>query len=316
MKQPIFIDTDISLGTPSAEIDDGAAIIVLCNSPEVEIRGISLVYGNVPVDFAHENVCRLLSFLGRRDIPVAPGAVKSLVEDAAWREEMASSHAVNPLATPDFQVEKSDIDGPDLLINTIRSDPGEITVLALGPLTNLATALERAPDIERSVRQIIAMGGSFNKSLSPTEFNIRNDPEAARRVLRASWPIRLLGFEITHQVLFTRADFNNLDSSRAELALLKEQATAWTQWVEKKGWESGGCCLHDAIAAATLLNEGIADYIETGLDVETEPGAGRGVTIFSKDVSLQNAGRKTVAVSLDVNRCHSLIMDRLRGKAF
>jgi len=314
MRQPVFVDTDISLGTPGAEIDDGAAVIVLCSSPEVEIRGISLVYGNVPVDLAHKNVCRLLSYLGQEDIPIAPGAAKSLLEDAAWAEEMAISHAGAHIATPDWPVEKSTIDGPDLLIHTIRSAPGEITILALGPLTNVAIALERAPDIEKSVRQIIAMGGSFSKSLSPTEFNIRNDPEAARRVLQANWPIRLIGLEITHLVLFTRADFNSLDGSRPDLAQLKSQAAQWIPWVEKKGWETGGCCLHDAIAVATLLEEDIANYIEGGLDVETEPGPRRGVTIFSRDGQPQDATKKTVAVSLDVPRCHALIMDRLGGK--
>lgn len=315
MRQPVFVDTDISLGTPGAEIDDGAAIIVLCNSPEVEIRGISLVFGNVLVDLAHKNVCRLLSLLGREDIPVAPGVAKSLVEDVAWSEEQAIWQSANHLPTPDWQVEKSEIQGPDLLINTIRSAPGEITVLALGPLTNLAIALDRAPDIEKSVRQIIAMGGSFGKSPASAEFNIRNDPEAARRVLQANWPIRLLGLEITHQVLFTRADFNSLDSTRPYLALLKGQAGQRIPLVEKMGWESGGCCLHDAIAVATLLDEEIAEYIGTSLDVETQPGARRGVTVFLPEESNQSAGRKMVAVSLNVTRCHSLIMDRMSGRA-
>jgi inosine-uridine nucleoside N-ribohydrolase len=316
MRQPVFVDTDISLGTPGAEIDDGAAIIVLCNSPEVDIRGISLVYGNVSVDLAHKNLCRLLALLGREEIPVARGAEKSLLEDATWNEERAAWQAANHLSTPDWQVEKSEMPGPDLLINAIRSAPGEMTVLALGPLTNLALALDRAPDIEKSVRQIIAMGGSFGESSFSAEFNIRNDPEAARQVLRATWPIRLLGLEITHRVSFSRADFNSLDSAKADLALLKGQAQQWIQTVEREGWETGGCSLHDAIAVATLLDEGIAEYRQVALDVEIEPGPKRGVTVFSTDESLQFAGRKTVAVDVDVNRCHRLIMDRLSGKCF
>ncbi|MDR3577666.1 MAG: nucleoside hydrolase [Anaerolineaceae bacterium] len=316
MRQPVFVDTDISLGTSAAEIDDGAAIIVLCNSPEVELRGISLVYGNVRVGMAHKNISRLLSYLGREDIPVAPGAASPLVADAAWSEEMARSHAEAHFFTPDFPVRKSELQGPDLLINAIRSAPGEITVLAIGPLTNLAIALERAPDIEKSVRQVIAMGGAFGKSPSSTEFNIRNDPEAAGRVLRAGWPVRLIGLEITHQVLFTRADFNGLDGSRPDLALLKNQAADWIPFVEMKGWESGGCCLHDAIAAATLLDEGIADYIEARLDVDTEQGPRRGVTVFSENGLNRANGRKTIAVSLDVKRCHKMIMDRLASKNY
>jgi purine nucleosidase len=312
MRQPVFIDTDISLGTPGAEIDDGVAIIVLCNSPEVDIRGISLVYGNVPVDLAHKNVSRLLSYLGRDDIPVAPGAARALLGDGPWSEESDAGHSASPPPDPDWHMKQSEMQAADLLIQTIRSTPGEITVLAIGPLTNLAIALDRAPDIEKSVRQIIAMGGSFG-STSPVsaEFNIRNDPESARRVLRASWPIRLLGLDITHQVLFTRADFNSLDGSRPDLALLKNQAMQWIPWVEQKGWESGGCCLHDAIAVATLLEEDIAEYIEVGLDVITEPGERQGVTVFSKDEPAPSVGRKKVAVALDAVRCHALIMDRL-----
>lgn len=315
MRMPVFVDTDIGLGTAGAEIDDGAALVVLCNSPEVEVCGISLVYGNVPVDQAYKNVSCLLSLLGREDIPVAPGAARSLVFDQAWSDKQAAGHAAKLLPDPDWHIKPGEMLAADLLIKTIRSAPGEITVLAIGPLTNLAIALDRAPDIEKSVRQIIAMGGMFAGTAPfSTEFNIRNDPEAAQRVLQASWPVRLLGLEITRQVLFSRADFNSLDSARPELALLREQALQWIPRVEKMGWESGGCCLHDAIAAATLLDENLTEDIEVGLDVITEPGDLRGVTVISTEDSLSAAGRKTVAVALHAIRCHDLIMERLGRK--
>jgi inosine-uridine nucleoside N-ribohydrolase len=241
--QPVLIDTDISLGTANAEIDDGAALIVLLNSPEIVCRGVTVVSGNVPVQLALQNAARLLAFLGRADIPMGMGASSPLIRDDEYDRQWGEWQKNHYGHTPDWPVNNPNCNAIDFIIDSIQSEPGEITILALGPLTNLALALRKTPSIRHQVREVIAMGGSFQQDNKVPEFNIRCDPEAAQIVFDASWPLRMLGLDITRRVLFSRVDFVELDGSVPALELLKSQASSWIDTVEKQGWESGGCAL-------------------------------------------------------------------------
>jgi inosine-uridine nucleoside N-ribohydrolase len=250
----VIIDTDISLGTPGAEIDDGAALIVLLNSPEINLKGISTVHGNVPVDLAVTNSRRILSIMDREDIPVARGCAHPLVEDLDWKAWLSvwqSRYGTTPHWSGDSEVGSAE----DLLIETVLSSPGEVTLLALGPLTNLANAIKLEPRIVGATKQVVTMGGSFGKGIHEAEFNVRCDPEAAQMVFQADWSIRLYGLDITRRILFDNKDFASLPEGNEALTLLKKQARGWIATVEEQGWEKGGCALHDAIVSATLVHE-------------------------------------------------------------
>ncbi len=137
--QVLYIDTDISLGTPGAEIDDGAALMMLLKSAAVRIAGIGSVFGNVPVEDAAANLARLVAFFGRADIPLGVGADHPLAGNLDWFNEWRAGYG----KTPPFEGRLPDIAACDLLIDCVHRHPGKISILALGPLTNLALAIEK-----------------------------------------------------------------------------------------------------------------------------------------------------------------------------
>jgi inosine-uridine nucleoside N-ribohydrolase len=303
----IIIDTDISLGTPYAEIDDGAALLVLLNSPMVEILAITTVHGNVPVDLATTNALRLLALAGHYNVPMYEGSAGALVKDDRWLaflNDWQSQYG----ETPRWEGNPQPQPAADAIISAVEEYPGQVSILALGPLTNLALALRRAPQIARMVKSVVAMGGSLSKS-PQAEFNIRCDPEAAAVVLDAEWPLQLHGLEITRQVFFSFQDFEALENDDPARTLLRHQAAQWIPIVESQGWEIGGCALHDAIAVAAFLQPGLCTYeVGYSIQVKLDSGPERGVT---RAVSRENTKNVSVANGIDVQSCKDFIQSRL-----
>ncbi len=304
IRHMILVDTDISLGTPGAEIDDGAALMVLLRTRRDQVCAITTVHGNVPVGLATQNAARMQAYLSARSVPLGRGASLPLVEDPSWFSDFQAGYG----PTPAWPVPEEAPWAVDLILDQIRSRPGELTILALGPLTNLALAVRLAPEIAGQVKEVIAMGGSFREDADP-EFNIRCDPEAAQFVFDAGWPLRLIGLEITRQVLFTRQDFHLMSAEHPVNDLLINQSLAWIDRVEENGWESGGCALHDAVAVAALLDESLFRFVPASVEVELQDNGRRGQT---RVVPLANGNSAIrVATSLDAGRCRELIWDKL-----
>jgi inosine-uridine nucleoside N-ribohydrolase len=244
----------------------------------------------------------LLAYLERSDVPLGRGAAHGLVEAKAWFAEWQAGYGETP-PWPD--------DGPlplaaNLIIDTVRANPGQVTLIAVGPLTNLALAVRLAPDIVPLVRRVVTMGGSLTDNDNP-EFNAHCDPEAAQIVLNAGWPLRLVGLEITNQVHFSRAEFAALPDDQPALTLLKTQAEGWISRVESMGWGHGGCALHDALAVAAVLDDSLFEWQETAVSVTLHPENQRGITRAVP----QKRSLVETAVSVDVARCRELIWSYL-----
>ena len=307
-RTPIIIDTDISLGTPNAEIDDGAALMFLGNSSDqIEIKAITTVHGNASVDIAYLNILRLLKHLGLKDIPIGKGAAKPLLPDQEWSAFLNDWQAqYGP--TPPAAHNDPEKDGVDLIIETIRNNPGEISILALGPFTNLALAIQKEPEIIPQIDYIYAMGGNQDEE-APAEFNIRCDPEAADIVFNSGIKIKLHGLSITRQALFTPEDFASLSSDEPAQNLLKQQALGWIKIVEKQGWEKGGCSLHDAIAAAAIVDPGMIEYEPASLKVVTNQRADRGKI---KILDPSEETKILIACNINHQACHSRILEAIK----
>lgn len=304
-KRRVLLDTDISLGTPGAEIDDGAALIALLSADSVEIEAITTVHGNVGAELAMHNLQRLLWYLDHSQIPLGLGAEEPLVGDKAWFDEWQSGYDRTPF-WPSVNITPV---AAGQIVETIRCNPQDITILALGPLTNLALALRVAPDIVPLVDSLFVMGGSFGGS--DPEFNIRCDPEAADLVLNAGWPLRMLGLEVTRQVYFSREDFAALPQLDQARQLLRQQAPGWIDRVESQGWEQGGCALHDAVALVALLDEDLFEWREATVTVELGDSAARGRTMIT--TSQQPSSNLRVAMSCDVQACYDRIWSLLNS---
>ena len=325
----VLLDTDISLGTPGAEIDDGAALIALLAAVEAvivpdparepplhknalrnskpeppDLKAITTVHGNVGPELAMHNLRRLLSYLNRTDIPVGIGAARPLVGDKGWFDAWQTGYG----RTPPWPGAEEIPPAASLIVQTIHENPG-LSILAIGPLTNLALALRMDPTIVSKVNGLFVMGGSFNNPAP--EFNILCDPEAAQLVLNAGWPVRMLGLEMTRQIFFSRADFAALPQTNGALDLLRAQAPGWIDRVEGQGWEQGGCSLHDAVAVSAFLDESLFEWREVSVSVELMDPVARGRTSITAAEERRTAVR--VAVSCDVERCFDGIWSLLNG---
>jgi inosine-uridine nucleoside N-ribohydrolase len=321
MALPVLIDTDPG-------IDDALALIFALRSEELSVKAITTVAGNVPVELTTRNAFRILTLLSIHDpLPVAQGAsrplTRSLVsaghvhgEDGLGNIDRLRAPDGSPLY-PEPTVKLASHDGPGLILQTIQRWPDELVVIALGPLTNLAIALERDPAIMRKVREIVIMGGAIGVpgNVSPVaEFNFYVDPEAAHRVLAAGLPIRLVPLDVTHQVILRR------DLIERRIAGRQEPVNRFVWAMTRAGLEFAqkaegvdGLPLHDPLAVAVALDASLVTVSELFVDVETEGLLTRGMAVA--DRRPPSRARRTpncqVAMTVDANRVISQFLERL-----
>lgn len=310
-KKLVYVDTDISLGTPGAEIDDGAALIAILGQPQLQIGGIGTVHGNVPVMDANYNLARLLSLLHISHIPIGTGCSQPLIEDLSWFDEWQAQYGF----TPNWPLAEDYIASANLLIKLAHSSEQKINILAIGPLTNIAVAIRLDPSILQKIENVFAMGCSLGNNNRNAEFNIHCDPEAAQIVFTSGASIVLFGLEITKQVVFSREDFESLPEDKAFLKLLKHQASGWITRVEKAGWEKGGCALHDAVAASAIVHPDFFHFNNINVAVELHNPKMRGTT-RTAPIGEQFQMNIIAADYVDIEKCKNWIMSALINSSF
>src|SRR2546428_10657138 len=191
-------------------------MMLALNSPELDVRAITVVPGNVTASQGLENALRMVSLANRCDIPVAAGAQHPLFQKLITAEFW---HGKNGLADVELPASKCKVDsrfGPDLIIQLVHAAPHEITLVPVGPLTNIALAVEKDPSIVPLVKEVILMGGSISGGNvnAAAEANIFNDPEAAQIVFQAGWPLTMVGLEVGDKALFTGKYLEELKKTR------------------------------------------------------------------------------------------------------
>ena len=302
----VYVDTDIGLGTPGAEIDDGAAIIFLLRQKSLEVAASGSVFGNVCLQDATMNLSRLLTWLDYDRIPLGIGAEKPLVADMNWFEDWRSGYGT----TLPWHIPSSTLLAANAIIQTIHTNPGKVSILSLGPMTNLALAVRLDPSIVLLTREVVVMGGSFNIQDPAPEFNVRCDPEAAQIIISAGWNVHILGLDITRRVHFSRQDFSSLPDGNPAVELLRSQAPGWIDRMEAMGWEQNGCALHDAVAAAYLVDDSMFRTEDMNIQVELLDPHHRGLTRFEPKTTGESAVR--VVTALKPKKCRELILSHLQ----
>ncbi len=242
--QKIILDTDPG-------IDDAMAFFQAIGDPKIDLIGITTIFGNVTVDVATRNAFRLCNMVGQ-NIPVARGASQPL----EWKGFSPSSHVhgnegfgdIPPIpvtGTP------QDMPADAYLVDICAKNPGEITICAVGPLTNLALALQRDPNIVKTVKRVVVMGGAYqtNGNISEhAEANIFNDPHAAAAVFAADWQVVMVGLDVTDKILCTEDDFAEIAKiARLTGGFIQDMSHFYLEFyrsVEKLD----GCSLHDPAA--------------------------------------------------------------------
>src|ERR1700716_353463 len=243
----IIFDTDP--GT-----DDAMALMLALNSPELDIRAVTVVPGNVTAKQGLENALRLISLANRCDIPVAAGAQHPLFQKLITAEFW---HGKNGLADIELPPSKCKVDpryGPDLIIEMVHAAPHEITLVPVGPLTNIALAVEKDPTIVPLVKEVIIMGGSITggNSTAAAEANIYNDPEAAQIVFQAGWPLTMVGLDVGDKTLLGRKHLEQLARTHGPVNdFIYSVAKFLVELSEKFG--SDGTPMYDPLAVGVAL---------------------------------------------------------------
>lgn len=267
----IILDTDI--GT---DVDDVMAVALAALSPEIKVEGITTVYGDV--DLRSRMVVKVLQMLGREDIPVMAGVRDVLLRN---REIWWLGHEGEGLLTEeDADLEYDKRHAVDFIIETVMSNPGEITLIAIGPFTNLAIALAREPRIAQMVKQIIVMGGSARlgsngTELEPSDHNVSRDPESAALVFRSGAPIVMCGYDVTRQVLIREPHIRRLENSEDPL----NQAMGRMIRIWLKYWKRDYTAMNDPLCVALAFDPTFCKGPMMDVDVEYDHRHPTGRTI-------------------------------------
>jgi purine nucleosidase len=272
----VIIDTDP--GT-----DDAMAIMLALNSPELDVRALTVVPGNVTAAQGLENALKMVSLANRCDIPVAGGAQHPLFQKLVTAEFW---HGKNGLANIELPASKCRADqrfGPDLIIELIHANPHEITLVPVGPLTNIALALEKDPSIVSLVKEVIIMGGSIKGGNvnAAAEANIYNDPEAAQIVFQAGWPLTMVGLDVGDKTLFSRKELEQLSRTHGPVNdFIYGVAKFLVELSEKFG--DAGAPMYDPLAVGVAIDASLVTAPPMHVDVETRGEYSRGETVANR----------------------------------
>ncbi|WP_250037138.1 nucleoside hydrolase [Paractinoplanes maris] len=283
MVHRLILDTDVAMGAPGSDIDDGFAMALTVDVTDQQLELVTTVNGNIDVDTSTALALHLLDRLGRPDIPVVRGAARPLrrpLHDHPARDRVAD---VREHLTP---LKPAPGRAATAIVDLVCANPGEITIVAIGPLTNVALALALEPDVATAVKEIIIMGGAFLRTTSmlamPGEFNIWIDPEAAAIVLNSGAPLRFLGLDVTLQVELNRADADRLTATGRPFASYAGQcAHAWIDYLREAypGREFCTAPMHDPLAVAVVSKPGLVTWRPARVEVEICSDITRGVTV-------------------------------------
>ncbi|MEC9484167.1 MAG: nucleoside hydrolase [Halomonas sp.] len=278
MATPIIFDTDPG-------VDDAQAIAIALAHPEIELLGLTTTYGNVDIATATHNAL-LLSELAGQEIPVAQGAAAPLVKTR--HPAPAHIHGDNGLGNIELEPVRGKAhpaSAAQFIVEQVTARPGEITLVAVGPLGNLAAALQLDPSIVDKVRQVVIMGGSIREGGNVTpvaEANMFNDPHAAARVLTAEWPLTLVGLDATHRCVLSPAHMERIASAQGRLGEVLAGSYRFYSDFYRGALSIDGCCPHDSCALAWLMKPELFTTVRGHLTVVTE-GYAEGQTIFAPE---------------------------------
>ncbi len=308
MTRRIIIDTD-----PGQ--DDAVAILLALASPELEVLGITAVAGNVPLPLTARNARIVCELAGRPETPVFAGCAKPLRQALVTAEHVHGKTGLDGIEVYEPAMPLHPQHAVDFIIETVDTAPEKtVTICALGPLTNLATALTRAPEIAPKLQEIVLMGGAYFEvgNITPTaEFNIYVDPEAAKIVFSSGIPLTVLPLDVTHKALVTPA---RLAAFRALGTKVGATVAAWTDFFErfdKEKYGSEGAPLHDPCVIGYLLRPEIFSGRFINVEIETDSVLTRGMTVADWWGVTDRSANATFIGDLDADAFFALLVDRL-----
>lgn len=307
-RRKIIIDTD-----PGQ--DDAAAIMLALASPEdIEILGLCAVAGNVPLKLTSRNIRIMLELCNRTDIPVYEGCERPLVRDPITAEHVHGSTGLDGPTLPEPVLAAQSQNAIDFIIETIRREPeGTITLCTLGALTNIATALQKAPDIAPRIKELVLMGGGFFEggNITPAaEFNIYVDPHAADIVFRSGIPLVMMPLDVTHKLLTTKARIAAIREIGTRPAIAMVEMLEFFERFDVEKYGSDGGPLHDPSVIAYLIKPELFDGRDCNVEIEVNSELTIGMTVVDWWKVTGRAPNTRVMRDVDADGFFALLTER------
>lgn len=271
-------------------MDDSMAIVMAVKSTALDILAITTVNGNYPVDVTSTNARKVLELLDRTDIPVARGMANPIIRPVPKDPFTHGKDGQAEAFLPEPQMELSKVDAVDLIIELVKANPGEVTLVVTGPMSNVAMAMIKAPEIKEMIPEIIAISGAFGLNdyafLNATgdtpqsEWNVYVDPEAAKIVYESGVKLVALGLDVAtyFDVNFSDEDVKKLEMSDKKEASFLANAI---RFVNERGFDAY-CTVIDCMAVAYAIDSTLVDTIDAHVGVETKDGLTLGMTVIDR----------------------------------
>lgn len=305
----IIIDTD-----PGQ--DDAVALLLALASPEeLDVLGVTVVAGNVPLDLTVKNACIVCELAGKAETKVFAGCEKPMGRKLVTAEHVHGKTGLDGPVMPEPTMQVQDTHAVDFIIETLRAEPAKtVTLCPLGPLTNIATALKQAPDIAEKIEEIVLMGGAYFQvgNITPAaEFNIYVDPQAADIVFKSGIPIVVMPLDVTHKALTTQP---RVDAFRALGTKAGTMVAEWTDFFErfdKEKYGSAGAPLHDPCVIAYLLEPEMFSGRHVNVEIETTSELTMGMTVADWWRVTDRVPNAMFMGDLDADRFFDLLTTRI-----
>jgi purine nucleosidase len=297
MATKVIIDTDTG-------IDDAMAVVYALLEPEIEVLALTSVFGNVSVDLTTRNTLVILDVLGRTDIPVAQGAAKGLIGEPSFAPYVHGDDGVGNAASTFGEPSSAPLaeNAASLIVRMAREQPGEIVLVPIGPLTNIALALQLEPRLPELVRGLVWMGGVINGPGNVTavaEADAAHDPEAAQMVFEADWPLTMVGLDVTDVTLMREEHFERLAMSDTVAASYLAAITPFYMDFYSKVLGFRACAMHSALTVAIVAHPDLVlEEVNLPVAVELQGSITRGMTVADRRPGSEAGARELLPAKI------------------
>ncbi|MGN7387473.1 nucleoside hydrolase [Sporosarcina sp. SAFN-015] len=301
----VIIDVDTG-------IDDAIGLCLAVQSGQADIVGITTVNGNTSLEQATVNTTKVMKLLGREDVAIVKGANRPLLRDPHFEVSVHGNDGIGGALKEMEIVVNEDGFAPDFIIEQAAKYKGELTIILLAPMTNMALAIRKEPRLKDWVKELVIMGGAVSSpgNITPTaEYNIFIDPEAAKIVLHAGIPITLVGLDVTRQTLLTEADIERMNAGAVRDFVQESTTHYMNRHFQLTG--NRACAMHDPLAVGVALDKSLVRTELHYVDVETKSDLCDGQTVCDFKGWLKKEPNVNVCVEVDRDRFIETLVDTL-----